>query len=267
MSPSHSAAAAAAAAAAGLSSSSLPPLSRLLPPPSATIESGNSPMQPVSHVVTSKVEAQQTMQPHSDYYHSPVSERGHQQQQQRQVPSSGYPYPPSEMPYRKSIDSSRPVYPPTVPSSEIPRRNYVASQEVPNNYYLVQQQPAEGGPPAGYPTHPPTVPSSNLPMFQAPPSSLNNYHRAQPPQYHLTSHHSMMDPMMMDPHGMHSSNSQKVFSFVPLPGLNQKKRPRRKYHEVERLYQCNYQDCSKAYGTLNHLNAHVSMQKHVSNIY
>ncbi|KAI8084163.1 uncharacterized protein B0P05DRAFT_467108 [Gilbertella persicaria] len=57
-------------------------------------------------------------------------------------------------------------------------------------------------------------------------------------------------------------HSQKVFSFVPLPGLNQKKRPRRKFHEVERLYQCNFQDCTKAYGTLNHLNAHVSMQRH-----
>ncbi|ORE23243.1 hypothetical protein BCV71DRAFT_147122, partial [Rhizopus microsporus] len=54
----------------------------------------------------------------------------------------------------------------------------------------------------------------------------------------------------------------KVFSFVPLPGVQQKKRPRRKYHEVERLYKCNYQNCTKAYGTLNHLNAHVSMQKH-----
>ncbi|KAI8078697.1 uncharacterized protein BX664DRAFT_247613, partial [Halteromyces radiatus] len=56
--------------------------------------------------------------------------------------------------------------------------------------------------------------------------------------------------------------SQKVFSFVSLPGVNQKKRPRRKYHEVERLYHCNYIGCSKSYGTLNHLNAHVQMQDH-----
>ncbi|KAI8373894.1 hypothetical protein BD560DRAFT_327632 [Blakeslea trispora] len=61
---------------------------------------------------------------------------------------------------------------------------------------------------------------------------------------------------------MHCHQSQKVFSFVSLPGMNQKKRPRRKFHEVERLYQCNYPSCSKAYGTLNHLNAHVSMQRH-----
>ncbi|KAI8642971.1 hypothetical protein BD408DRAFT_343244 [Parasitella parasitica] len=59
-----------------------------------------------------------------------------------------------------------------------------------------------------------------------------------------------------------TTNSQKIFSFVPLPGLNQTKRPRRKFHEVERLYQCNFQECTKSYGTLNHLNAHVSMQRH-----
>ncbi|OBZ91867.1 hypothetical protein A0J61_00096 [Choanephora cucurbitarum] len=57
-------------------------------------------------------------------------------------------------------------------------------------------------------------------------------------------------------------SNQKVFSFISLPGMNQKKRPRRKFHEVERLYQCNYPQCTKAYGTLNHLNAHVSMQRH-----
>lgn len=41
-----------------------------------------------------------------------------------------------------------------------------------------------------------------------------------------------------------------------------KKRPRRRFEEIERLYTCNYPGCIKAYGTLNHLNAHVSMQKH-----
>lgn len=60
------------------------------------------------------------------------------------------------------------------------------------------------------------------------------------------------------------SKRQKVFSFVSLPGINQPKRPRRRYDEIERLYSCNWQGCTKSYGTLNHLNAHVSMQKHVS---
>ncbi|CEP18563.1 hypothetical protein [Parasitella parasitica] len=59
-----------------------------------------------------------------------------------------------------------------------------------------------------------------------------------------------------------SSSADKQYSFVAIPGTNQKKRPRRRYDEVERLYHCTWPGCSKAYGTLNHLNAHVSMQKH-----
>ncbi|CAO3563974.1 unnamed protein product [Mortierella alpina] len=57
-------------------------------------------------------------------------------------------------------------------------------------------------------------------------------------------------------------NGGKVYSFVPLSGVNTKKRPRRRFDEIERLYVCNWADCEKSYGTLNHLNAHVNMQKH-----
>ncbi|KAG5647469.1 hypothetical protein DXG03_009400 [Asterophora parasitica] len=56
--------------------------------------------------------------------------------------------------------------------------------------------------------------------------------------------------------------NSKTYSFVALPGNTVKKRPRRRYDEIERLYQCAWPDCNKAYGTLNHLNAHVTMQKH-----
>ncbi|KAG0205436.1 hypothetical protein BGX28_002966, partial [Mortierella sp. GBA30] len=65
---------------------------------------------------------------------------------------------------------------------------------------------------------------------------------------------------MTNPDG--SVNGSKVYSFVPLSGVNSKKRPRRRFDEIERLYVCNWNDCEKAYGTLNHLNAHVNMQKH-----
>ncbi|KAI0825639.1 hypothetical protein BC629DRAFT_1243677, partial [Irpex lacteus] len=58
--------------------------------------------------------------------------------------------------------------------------------------------------------------------------------------------------------------SSKTYSFVALPGNAVKKRPRRRYDEIERLYRCSFPNCTKAYGTLNHLNAHVTMQKHGS---
>ncbi|KAJ7442274.1 Zn finger family DNA binding protein [Mycena latifolia] len=57
-------------------------------------------------------------------------------------------------------------------------------------------------------------------------------------------------------------SNKKTYSFVALPGNAVRKRPRRRYDEIERLYQCSWPECNKAYGTLNHLNAHVQMQKH-----
>ncbi|KAI0630522.1 hypothetical protein C8Q77DRAFT_210013 [Trametes polyzona] len=59
-----------------------------------------------------------------------------------------------------------------------------------------------------------------------------------------------------------ASGNSKTYSFVSLPGNAVKKRPRRRYDEIERLYQCKWPGCTKAYGTLNHLNAHVTMQRH-----
>ena len=58
------------------------------------------------------------------------------------------------------------------------------------------------------------------------------------------------------------SNPSKTYAFVSLPGTTIRKRPRRRYDEIERLYHCSWPECTKAYGTLNHLNAHVVMQKH-----
>ena len=54
----------------------------------------------------------------------------------------------------------------------------------------------------------------------------------------------------------------KTYSFVSLPGNAVRKRPRRRYDEIERLYHCSWNDCTKSYGTLNHLNAHIVMQRH-----
>ncbi|KAM6497083.1 Zn finger family DNA binding protein [Amanita muscaria] len=59
-------------------------------------------------------------------------------------------------------------------------------------------------------------------------------------------------------------SANRTYSFVALPGNAVKKRPRRRYDEIERLYHCSWPNCAKAYGTLNHLNAHVTMQKHGS---
>lgn len=65
------------------------------------------------------------------------------------------------------------------------------------------------------------------------------------------------------PSSLLEQDEHRIYSFMPLESVFQQKRPRRKFNEIERLYQCNYYNCTKAYGTLNHLNAHISMQEHV----
>ncbi|KXN71120.1 hypothetical protein CONCODRAFT_27502, partial [Conidiobolus coronatus NRRL 28638] len=40
------------------------------------------------------------------------------------------------------------------------------------------------------------------------------------------------------------------------------KRPRRRSHEIARRYPCIHPGCGKAYGALNHLNAHIVSKGH-----
>merc|ERR1711981_1521941 len=70
----------------------------------------------------------------------------------------------------------------------------------------------------------------------------------------------MVSPVQRPPTGGHPLST--VYSFVPIPGAQQHKRPRRRYEEIERMCKCGWNGCEKAYGTLNHLNAHVTMQSH-----
>ncbi|KAF0433676.1 C2H2-type zinc finger transcription factor [Gigaspora margarita] len=135
--------------------------------------------------------------------------------------------------------------------------------------------------------------STGSPIVPGVPSSLGYHHSAANAAHHqalLNSHfmaaaQSMNNGSLIAPTTQRSPNNhrrnirsddgsdaisqanngerpQKVYSFVALPGINTKKRPRRRYDEIERHYACNYSGCTKSYGTLNHLNAHVQMQKH-----
>lgn len=103
--------------------------------------------------------------------------------------------------------------------------------------------------------------SGGTPLFDgsystAPPLPGHSYSYPGPP---LKGAHVVSPRRRMSEH---SGSGNTVYSFVPLPGAQQQKRPRRRYEEIERIYHCNFQNCSKSYGTLNHLNAHVTMQKH-----
>lgn len=111
-------------------------------------------------------------------------------------------------------------------------------------------------------------PTSGLPFS----SSIENYYGSSPPNTGtstssapvMSSTHRSSSHITHDVENSPQDSNNKTYSFVALPGNAVKKRPRRRYDEIERLYHCAWPDCNKAYGTLNHLNAHVSMQKHGS---
>lgn len=129
---------------------------------------------------------------------------------------------------------------------------------------IVRSSPLVGGfmDNMGLPQH-----TQHLPHHSTHMASPNNSPYTQPLTVHqqpYTSPH--LPPSQLGTTGWISdgegSQNGKTYSFVPLSGVNTKKRPRRRFDEIERNYVCNWGDCEKAYGTLNHLNAHVSMQKH-----
>jgi hypothetical protein len=111
-------------------------------------------------------------------------------------------------------------------------------------------------------------PGGGDPYGPSPPNTATSTSSAPPLGslgYSSFGSHSQLPHMQRGP-SLHPSftgdANSKTYSFVALPGNTVKKRPRRRYDEIERLYQCSWPDCNKSYGTLNHLNAHVTMQKH-----
>jgi len=55
-----------------------------------------------------------------------------------------------------------------------------------------------------------------------------------------------------------------ILTIAPhkMQGSTYAKRHRRRAQEVERYYRCNYPNCNKGYGALNHLNTHVRNANH-----
>ncbi|TVY84797.1 C2H2 finger domain transcription factor CON7, partial [Lachnellula suecica] len=106
----------------------------------------------------------------------------------------------------------------------------------------------------GYPQHP------GGPMYTQPRPDWAGY--AGHPQQHMQSGYPVSGAQTPTSAAPAGARPGQVYSFVPIPGAQQHKRPRRRYEEIERMYKCGWNGCEKAYGTLNHLNAHVTMQSH-----
>ncbi|KAI1815865.1 hypothetical protein GGS20DRAFT_575850 [Poronia punctata] len=152
--------------------------------------------------------------------------RNHQSQQDKSD---------SDVPIDPSIAAPSPTYP-HGQYSPYPQ----PPQDMPHSY-------PQGGPPGMY-----TQPRPDWANYAAHPASQMGHPHvgyAHPP--------ASSAPGRPPQYGV-----QQVYSFVPIPGAQQHKRPRRRYEEIERMYKCGWNGCEKAYGTLNHLNAHVTMQSH-----
>ncbi|TLD06786.1 hypothetical protein E2P81_ATG10659, partial [Venturia nashicola] len=156
------------------------------------------------------------------------------------------------------------------PNGNASQHNMKSDGDVPIDPSIAQSSPSYP-PPHNYSPYPPQqeMPQQYAahPMYARPEWAPGQY--PQPMQYgHSPSTSGGAPPAMVAHHiprpppGGHPLST--VYSFVPIPGAQQHKRPRRRYEEIERMYKCGWNGCEKAYGTLNHLNAHVTMQSHGS---
>ncbi|KAM7223653.1 hypothetical protein V8F06_001127 [Rhypophila decipiens] len=156
---------------------------------------------------------------------------------------------------------------PTSPSSSQDGHNHQSPQEarsdsdVPIDPSIAQPSPTytvHGGQYTPYAAPPPADMAQHYathPNYPQPRPDWSGY--SQPPV--TPGHHVFPQTPTSAPQ---QARPNQVYSFVPIPGAQQHKRPRRRYEEIERMYKCGWNGCEKAYGTLNHLNAHVTMQAH-----
>ncbi|KAL2068141.1 hypothetical protein VTL71DRAFT_16239, partial [Oculimacula yallundae] len=143
-----------------------------------------------------------------------------------------------DVPIDPSIAASSPSYPPQHGGQYSP---YPPGSEMQQQHGGYAQHPAGG------------------PMYAQPRPDWAGYAGGQHPMHGGYPVSGAQTPTSAAPAG---ARPGQVYSFVPIPGAQQHKRPRRRYEEIERMYKCGWNGCEKAYGTLNHLNAHVTMQSH-----
>ncbi|KAL9053871.1 MAG: hypothetical protein Q9162_004518 [Coniocarpon cinnabarinum] len=185
----------------------------------------------------------------------PSNNSGQAMQAQQGPPSQAATNP--EIPVDPSIAQSSPTYPP---------QHHYSPYPTPDSHHMNYQTPPMyprppdyNGPPYSAPHQP--IPYGHAATSVSPPSNVVPA-GARLPGVSIYSNAFYEQGYNYRPQGGHPLST--VYSFVPIPGTHQQKRPRRRYEEIERMYKCGWNGCEKAYGTLNHLNAHVTMQSHGS---
>ncbi|KAJ4150027.1 hypothetical protein LMH87_010795 [Akanthomyces muscarius] len=186
-----------------------------------------------------------------------------------------YPPPPKDAAYPATATpaSDYGVYPPPARStSAYPdhvQRAYQPASSPSTGSMAQQNNPSIAQPSPTYPygQHSPYAPNPDMAHSYSHPNS-NMYAQPRPEWGGYATQHGAAPltpghPVYgQSPASAPQQRPNQVYSFVPIPGAQQHKRPRRRYEEIERMYKCGWNGCEKAYGTLNHLNAHVTMQSH-----
>lgn len=209
-------------------------------------------LPPLSHLLTTDSEAKEN----NDAAVAAAVAASVQQQNQA-MGSLGYPIMPQQQPYFDAVAAaaaaSSVVVNPAQTTTDFMPQHHTNTVSSTADFVPVTTQHHDAttmmDPTAAFTMDPMYAAMSMPPTTQ--PGTMMPLHTQAPTRARQSSHSS-------------ESSAEKIYSFVAIPGTNHKKRPRRRYDEIERLYHCNWPDCTKSYGTLNHLNAHVSMQKHVS---
>ncbi|KAJ9049558.1 hypothetical protein DSO57_1023244 [Entomophthora muscae] len=175
---------------------------------------------------------------------------------QQYFPNSMPYYIPHQLMYEQPIPTYSPSYQPK-PAS--PTSNALSSTPPAPTKQIQQPYYAQ---PLDQPLEQPVLNHPMDPSFEQQPLDMPaywpeaaNWNQMMPPQFQPAN--AVFTPPMF---GMNPP--KRVFSFVSMTHSKTKKRHRRRYDEIDRVYKCSHQNCSKSYGTLNNLNAHILMQSH-----
>ena len=144
-------------------------------------------------------------------------------------------------------------------SSQSPKNS-----RAPHNRYPIAANPSAASPSQGQP----------YPYSQPPHSASSNTPPSAPHDYSVASRHSRgysagsrpATSLGSRPTGHRAPRTDET-DIVFLPASTEsdvepRRRKRRRWDEIDRKYACNFEGCTRAYGSLSHLNDHVSLQNH-----
>ena len=144
-------------------------------------------------------------------------------------------------------------------SSQSPKNS-----RAPHNRYPIAANPSTANSP----------PQGQYPYSQPPHTTSSNTSSTAPHVYPVASGRSRGHSVGSRPATMQGSRptghrgprvDEQDLVFLPAStesDVEPRRRKRRRWDEIDRKYACNYEGCTRAYGSLSHLNDHVSLQNH-----